>query len=73
MFYGNDPDGKGYSTHAHLAEVVGMFGLPPLDLLKSGKRSHEFFDEDGMLILHLEEAFTLCMCKAYNLNRTLEK
>ena len=47
MFYGNDPDGKGYSTRAHLAEVVGMLGLPPLDLLKRGKRSQEFFTEDG--------------------------
>jgi hypothetical protein len=47
MFYGNDPDGKGYSTRAHLAEVVGMLGPPPLDLLKRGKRSQEFFTEDG--------------------------
>lgn len=47
MFYGNDPDGKGYSTRAHLAEVVGMLGPPPLDLLERGKRSQEFFTEDG--------------------------
>ncbi|PKY07070.1 CMGC protein kinase [Aspergillus campestris IBT 28561] len=47
MFYGNDPDGKGYSTRAHLAEVIGVLGPPPLDMLKRGKRSHEFFDEDG--------------------------
>ena len=47
MFYGNDPDGKGYSTRAHLAEVVGTLGPPPLDLLKRGKRSQEFFTEDG--------------------------
>ncbi|OBT64272.1 hypothetical protein VE03_06818 [Pseudogymnoascus sp. 23342-1-I1] len=47
MFYGNDPDGKGYSTRAHLAEVVGMLGLPPRDLIKRGLRSHEFFAEDG--------------------------
>jgi serine/threonine-protein kinase SRPK3 len=47
MFYGNDPDGKGYSTRTHLAEVVGMLGPPPLDLLKRGKRSLEFFTEDG--------------------------
>ncbi|KAJ5091833.1 hypothetical protein NUU61_006703 [Penicillium alfredii] len=40
--YGNDPDGKGYSTRAHLAEVIGMLGAPPLDLLKRGKRCHEF-------------------------------
>lgn len=48
MFYGNDPDGKGYSTRAHFAEVIGVLGPPPLDMLERGKRSHEFFDEDGV-------------------------
>lgn len=48
MFNGNDPDGKGYSTRAHLAEVVGVLGPPPLPLLERGRRSHEFFTEDGM-------------------------
>ncbi|PWY84820.1 kinase-like protein [Aspergillus heteromorphus CBS 117.55] len=47
MFYGNDPDGKGYSTRAHLAEVIGLLVPPPLDLLKKGRRSAEFFTEDG--------------------------
>jgi serine/threonine-protein kinase SRPK3 len=47
MFHGNDPDGKGYSTRAHLAEVIGTLGPPPLDLLKQGIRSPEFFDEEG--------------------------
>lgn len=47
LFYGNDPDGKGYSTRAHLAEVMGILGPPPLDMLKRGKRSHEFFTDDG--------------------------
>lgn len=47
LFYGNDPDGKGYSTRAHLAEVMGILGPPPLDLLQRGKRSHEFFTDDG--------------------------
>lgn len=56
MFYGNDPDGKGYSTRAHLAEVVGILGPPPLDLLVRGKRSHEFFTKDGyMLLLYAQE------------------
>lgn len=48
MFYGNDPDGKGYSTRAHLAEVIGMLGPPPPELLERGERSAEFFDEHGM-------------------------
>lgn len=47
MFYGNDPVGKGYSTRAHLAEVIGMLGPPPMDLLGRGIRSHEFFAADG--------------------------
>ncbi|KAJ5773661.1 hypothetical protein N7457_008557 [Penicillium paradoxum] len=47
MFLGNDPDGKGYSTRAHLAEVIAMLGPPPLSLLKRGQRSLEFFTEDG--------------------------
>ncbi|EEH04351.1 protein kinase [Histoplasma capsulatum G186AR] len=47
MFRGNDPDWKGYSTRAHLAEVIGILGPPPLDMLKRGKRSLEFFTEDG--------------------------
>lgn len=47
MFYGDNPDGKGYSTRAHLAEVIGMLGPPPLSLVKKGKRSAEIFTEDG--------------------------
>ncbi|KAL4899207.1 kinase-like domain-containing protein [Aspergillus multicolor] len=47
LFYGNDPDGKGYSTRAHLAEVIALLGPPPLEILQRGKRSHEFFTEDG--------------------------
>ncbi|KAE9371886.1 CMGC protein kinase [Stipitochalara longipes BDJ] len=47
LFYGNDPDGSGYKTRAHLAEVVGLLGPPPLDLLKRGSRSKDFFDEEG--------------------------
>ncbi|KAK0748074.1 CMGC protein kinase [Apiosordaria backusii] len=51
MFYGNDPHEKKYMTRAHLAEVVGMLGPPPLDLLQRGKRSKEFFDEKGNWIV----------------------
>lgn len=47
MFHSNDPDGKGYSTRAHLAELIGILGPPPTDMLKRRIRSHEFFDEDG--------------------------
>ncbi|EDP49747.1 protein kinase, putative [Aspergillus fumigatus A1163] len=47
LFYGNDSDGKGYSTRAHFAEVMSILGPPPLDLLQRGKRSHEFFTDEG--------------------------
>ena len=48
MFIGIEPGGKGYSTRMHLAEVIGILGSPPSDLLKRGERSHEFFTKDGM-------------------------
>ncbi|OQE17046.1 hypothetical protein PENFLA_c025G07319 [Penicillium flavigenum] len=47
MFLGFDPDGKGYSTRMHLAEVIGMLGHPPSDLLKRAGRSDEFFNKYG--------------------------
>jgi hypothetical protein len=47
LFEGQDPNGQEYTTRAHLAEVVGLLGPPPLDLLKRGVRSKEFFSEDG--------------------------
>ncbi|KAL2851521.1 kinase-like protein [Aspergillus pseudoustus] len=47
MFYGNDPDGEGYSTRAHLAEVIGILGPPALDLISRGTKSRKFFTEDG--------------------------
>ena len=47
LFSGQDPDGKGYSTRAHLAEMIGLLGPPPADLIKRGKRSPEFFDDQG--------------------------
>ncbi|KKZ59856.1 hypothetical protein EMCG_05318 [[Emmonsia] crescens] len=47
LFHGKDPNGKNYSTRAHLAEVISILGPPPLDMLKRGIRSPEFFTEDG--------------------------
>ncbi|KAJ5843398.1 uncharacterized protein N7525_001139 [Penicillium rubens] len=51
MFLGFDPNGKGYSTRMHLAEVIGMLGPPPSDLLKRAGRSDEFFTKYGMRCL----------------------
>ncbi|KAK0111633.1 hypothetical protein ONS95_001978 [Cadophora gregata] len=47
LFYAQDPDGEGYSTRAHLAEIIALLGYPPADLLERGKRSPKFFGKDG--------------------------
>lgn len=47
MFHGQDPEKETYMTRAHLADMVALMGPPPLDLLKRGKRTAEFFDENG--------------------------
>ena len=47
LFSAQDPDGKGYSTRAHLAEMIALLGPPPAEFIKRGKRSPEFFDDDG--------------------------
>ncbi|KAH6658073.1 kinase-like domain-containing protein [Truncatella angustata] len=36
---------QGYSTRAHLADVIGLLGPPPVDVFQSGLRSREFFTE----------------------------
>ncbi|KAG4439992.1 hypothetical protein IFR05_004506 [Cadophora sp. M221] len=56
LFHGQDPDGKGYSTRAHLAEVIGLIGSPPLDLIQKGARSLEFFDSEGKWIAEIPTA-----------------
>ncbi|KAL9117079.1 MAG: hypothetical protein Q9187_006387 [Circinaria calcarea] len=47
LFSGRDPDRKEYSTRAHLAEMIALIGPPPVELVKRGRRSAEFFDDDG--------------------------
>lgn len=39
-------------TSVHLAEVIGMLGPPPLDLIRRGVRSPEFFTPDGKYIFY---------------------
>lgn len=46
MFHGNDPYKKVYTTRAHLAEVIGMLGPPPLDMIRRRGRNPELFTED---------------------------
>ncbi|KAJ5359679.1 uncharacterized protein N7496_012092 [Penicillium cataractarum] len=47
LFTGQYPTLHRYITRAHLAEIIGLVGPPPLDLVQQGTRSSEFFDEDG--------------------------
>ena len=47
MFYGSDPEERRYMTRAHLADIFALMGSPPLELLKKGKRTAQFFNEDG--------------------------
>jgi hypothetical protein len=50
LFHGIHPVENRYLTKAHLAEVIALLGPPPLDLLKRGSRSKEFFDTEGMRV-----------------------
>ncbi|KAL8880423.1 MAG: hypothetical protein Q9198_002161 [Flavoplaca austrocitrina] len=47
LFYGRDRKERKYMTRAHLADMVALLGPPPVELLKAGKRSTEFFDKDN--------------------------
>lgn len=47
MFYGENPDRKGWSTHAQLAEMIRLLVPAPVDLINRGKRSPELFAKDG--------------------------
>jgi len=47
MFYGQDPKEERYMTRAHIAEMIAMMGPLPLEFLKRGNRTAEFFTEDG--------------------------
>ncbi|KAJ5333044.1 protein kinase domain protein [Penicillium brevicompactum] len=46
LFTGLHPTLDKYITRAHLAEIVGLLGPPPHDLIQKGVRGSEFFDED---------------------------
>ena len=34
-------------TRAHLADMTALLGPPPVEFLNAGKRSTEFFDQEG--------------------------
>ncbi|KFY92746.1 hypothetical protein V500_04049 [Pseudogymnoascus sp. VKM F-4518 (FW-2643)] len=47
LFNGQDPKQGRYTTRAHLTELISILGPPPLELVKQGKRSAEWFDGSG--------------------------
>ncbi|PYH87695.1 hypothetical protein BO71DRAFT_340461, partial [Aspergillus ellipticus CBS 707.79] len=48
LFTGRDPEfHQSYRSRAHLAEMIGLLGPPPLNLLGQVKLSSKFFSEDG--------------------------
>ncbi|KAJ5623337.1 CMGC/SRPK protein kinase [Penicillium lividum] len=52
LFEGQDPhapkDKYRHATNAHLADIIGTIGAPPLDLIDRGRRSYEFFHANGI-------------------------
>ncbi|KFY03268.1 hypothetical protein V490_00224 [Pseudogymnoascus sp. VKM F-3557] len=47
LFSGQDPKRGRYTTRAHLTELISVLGPPPLELIKRGERSAEWFDGNG--------------------------
>ncbi|KZM19304.1 uncharacterized protein EKO05_0002934 [Ascochyta rabiei] len=47
LFRGKHPDGSGYKTAAHIAEVIAVLGPPPLEMLAQFPDSKSFFDDKG--------------------------
>ncbi|KAI0874585.1 serine threonine protein kinase, CMGC group [Hypoxylon argillaceum] len=47
LFTGHDPEHQAYRSRAHLAEIAGLLGKPPQELLDLGKSSHKIFHDTG--------------------------
>ncbi|OBT81496.1 hypothetical protein VE02_09881 [Pseudogymnoascus sp. 03VT05] len=47
LFNSHDSKRDRYTTRTHLTEMISILGPPPLKLIKRGKRSAEWFDENG--------------------------
>lgn len=48
---GHDSRFDEYTCRAHLAQLVGLFGPPPLELLQRGTETAHYFNPDGINIL----------------------
>lgn len=44
---GVGPEHLEYRRRAHLAEIIGLLGLPPKDLLAQGQLGNKFFSDEG--------------------------
>ena len=52
LFDGSDSNYNGkYTSHAHLAQLIGLLGPPPKELLARGTNSGLYFNSDGGSIL----------------------
>ncbi|QVM13755.1 hypothetical protein D8B26_008386 [Coccidioides posadasii str. Silveira] len=47
LFTGHDPELQTYRSRAHLAEMIGLLGPPPPNLLAQGRLTSKFFSEEG--------------------------
>lgn len=52
LFNAIDPEHLEYRGRAHLAEIIGVLGLPPKDLLSRGRISSKFFSDKGKQSLY---------------------
>ncbi|KID93985.1 Protein kinase-like domain protein, partial [Metarhizium majus ARSEF 297] len=50
LFHAIDPEHLEYRRRAHLAEIIGVLGLPPKDLLSRGQLTNKFFSDQGTYI-----------------------
>ncbi|PWY89146.1 hypothetical protein BO70DRAFT_285797, partial [Aspergillus heteromorphus CBS 117.55] len=51
LFTGYDPEHQTYRSRAHLAEMIGLLGPPPLSVLAQGELSHKFRVSSAFLFL----------------------
>lgn len=47
MFHSKDSKERRNITRAHLPEMIALLGTPLYELLDKGKRTAEYFDENG--------------------------
>jgi len=48
LFDAVDPPKHEYDGRTHLALITALIGVPPADLLARGRRTHLFYDSEGL-------------------------